>query len=193
MIDFLLGKIVSQKSNLVSIEVNNGIGYCCYWSCLHALPTTGVVKIYIYEYTLSQSSAWYGFCDKLERNLFVACLKTPQIGVTTSLALLRHKSAKAILQAVKNADGHFFETLPISNVSTLRLIYLWTHLYKEFVCRELIIPDFAVLKSLFNLGYKSSLIMKAILTTPAQKPSQVYLQNLITSMYKWSEEASNAS
>ncbi len=106
MIDYISGKLVTNKSTEIVLETN-GIGYAIKVSLNTAqkLPSEGqMATLKTYLHVRENAIQLFGFSDQAERDLFLGLLGISGIGPKLAMTLLSGLSVHQIQQAILNGD-----------------------------------------------------------------------------------------
>ena len=105
MIAHLQGKLVEKNPTYTIIECN-GIGYFLNIS-LHTfskIPDSEAVKLYTYLSVKEDSHTLFGFCDKVEREIFKLLISVSGVGPSIARTMLSSMTPEQIQHAIASED-----------------------------------------------------------------------------------------
>lgn len=111
MIAYLDGVIREKQTDRVIVEVN-GVGYGVFAISedLNLLEVDKPAKLYIFEYIREQAHDLFGFCDKLNKQLFEKLLEVNGVGPKMAINMLSISSASNLKRAIAEGDVVFIQT-----------------------------------------------------------------------------------
>jgi Holliday junction DNA helicase RuvA len=105
MITHIRGKLVEKNPTYTIIECN-GIGYFLNIS-LHTfskIPDSEAVKLYTYLSVKEDSHTLFGFCDKVEREIFKLLISVSGVGPSIARTMLSSMTPEQIQHAIASED-----------------------------------------------------------------------------------------
>jgi len=105
MITHIRGKLVEKNPTYTIIECN-GIGYFLNIS-LHTftkIPDSEAVKLYTYLSVKEDSHTLFGFCDKVEREIFKLLISVSGVGTSIARTMLSSMTPEQIQHAIASED-----------------------------------------------------------------------------------------
>ena len=111
MYDYFFGKVISISENYIILDVNN-IGYKIFVINSDNLKLNYFIKIYIFYFFNESTKQFYGFINKLEREVFSRLIEVRKIGVKTAFLILKKYSYEDILRYIQNNDEEMLLAIP---------------------------------------------------------------------------------
>lgn len=140
MIAYLDGTILAKEAP-ACVLLAGGVGYEVFVPerLLQEIPNEGnEAQFYIYTHVREQALQLYGFCEKLERDLFVLLLEANGVGPKVALAVLSAFSGSQLLEAIQTKNAAAIVQVPgIGKKTAERLVI---DLYEKCVKRFATIP-----------------------------------------------------
>lgn len=124
MYEYIKGNITEITTTYVVLE-NNGIGYIINISleCYNIIENNKEQKLYIYNVIREDSSTFFGFIDKEERELFKLLISVSGIGSNTARVLLSSYPYKELINIIDKGDFKSLERIKgIGTKSAQRII-----------------------------------------------------------------------
>ena len=189
MISILHGKVISQETDGIIVDVN-GVGF-------HVMVPTPLrdrlqsgETIYLYTRMIVREDAWIlcGFETKEGREVFDLLLSVNGIGPRLALSILSTLSPDTIRRAVFNDQAEIFSRVPGIGNKTAQKIVL--HLQDRLPSNEGLAPlarisevDTEVLAALTTLGYSRVEAQAALQYIPRDTPQEVETRLRIALQY----------
>ncbi|OGO60541.1 MAG: Holliday junction DNA helicase RuvA [Chloroflexi bacterium RBG_19FT_COMBO_47_9] len=189
MISILHGKVISQETDGIIVDVN-GVGF-------HVMVPTPLrdrlqsgETIYLYTRMIVREDAWIlcGFETKEGREVFDLLLSVNGIGPRLALSILSTLSPDTIRRAVFNDQAEIFSRVPGIGNKTAQKIVL--HLQDRLPSNEGLAPlarisevDTEVLAALTTLGYSLVEAQAALQYIPRDTPQEVETRLRIALQY----------
>ncbi len=124
MYEFLEGTVSTCRGTRVVLEIS-GIGWrldCSLGSSRRLAPGERA-RLYVHQVVREDNLALYGFCDTLERDLFVELISVSGIGPKVALAVLSAMTPRELLACVRFGDASRLTSIPgIGNKTAGRLV-----------------------------------------------------------------------
>lgn len=99
MYDYLYGKVVTISDSFIIFEVNN-IGYKVFISNLDDIKLNYFIRVFIYNHVSDSINYFYGFINKLDRDVFIKLLEIKNIGVKSALNIMKKYSVDELFNLV---------------------------------------------------------------------------------------------
>jgi len=105
MITHIRGKLVEKSPTYTIIECN-GIGYFLHISLytFSKIPDSEAVKLYTYLSVKEDSHTLFGFCDKVEREIFKLLISVSGVGTSIARTMLSSMTPEQIQHAIASED-----------------------------------------------------------------------------------------
>ncbi|MFV0506096.1 MAG: Holliday junction branch migration protein RuvA [Bacteroidales bacterium] len=105
MYDFLKGKLAEVVPTYAVIDVG-GIGYLLQisLSCYSEINGKNEAKLYTHLHVREDAMLLYGFCQKVEREMFRLLISVSGIGASTAMLMLSGMSVEEIRHSIQTED-----------------------------------------------------------------------------------------
>ncbi len=113
MYDYLEGTIATCRGTRVVLD-NGGIGWRldCSLTSTRRLAPGEAARLYVHQVVREDNLALYGFCDSLEREVFVQLISVSGIGPKVALAILSGMTVRELLGCVRFGDAEQLTRIP---------------------------------------------------------------------------------
>ena len=114
MIDYVIGTL-TEKNVTEAIVETHGIGYAIHipLSTYEKLPAPGQqVRLVTFDYLREDTHKLFGFCTKLERELFQNLIGVSKIGPKVALSIMSGLSINALIECIDKADAPALSKIP---------------------------------------------------------------------------------
>jgi len=125
MYEYISGKFIEKKPTFVIVE-NNGIGYFVNISLFTNAKIENIENgtLYIHQVLKEDSSSFYGFFDKSERQIFRLLISVSGIGANTGRLMLSSLSPEEIKNAIQTDNVNLIKSVKGIGVKTAQRVIL---------------------------------------------------------------------
>lgn len=111
MYDYIIGKVVSIKSNTLVLE-NQGIGYLIYVANPYLYQENKEYKIYVYQQIKEDEHILFGFRNIAEKELFLKLISVKGLGCKMALPMFATESSTGIIDAIDRENILYLKKFP---------------------------------------------------------------------------------
>ncbi len=161
MIGKLKGILSEISNNSGLIETKAGIFYNVFLTpgLLADFTLGGPIELYTYLQVREDALTLFGFKTKDDYVFFTLLLSVPGVGPKTAYTVISYAKTNQLIQAIKENDVGFFNTIKgLGKKTAMKIILeLSQKLKQEFILEKMYLSedDKTVLDALVSLGFKS--------------------------------------
>lgn len=184
MLNFIIGKVVSQQPNYI-IVLCHDIGYTIFVANPFSYELNKQYTIYLYNQVREDEYSLYGFKSITEREMFLKLINVKGVGPKIALPILAMGSIEGLAQAIEHENILYLTKFPKVGDKLARqmILDLKGHL-NPVETSEVASDSLEIIEVLSHLGYKNSEIKKVVPQLNQNQPLESQIKEALKLLFK---------